>query len=123
MRPYKRFLDTGVEGVDPTRQFSQIVMKDFNSLDSHRRRSRQMAKSNMDSYPSPYSNLPSKTVLDLPESFDVMVPPLTLPGAVVGTTKCTYRRGMLEQATGRINRNALGIEALSFPRNPTDNVT
>ena len=115
MRPYKRFLEIGANGIDPSRQFTEMVMKDTSSLGIHHlRKSRSMAKSQLDNYKS--DSMPPAVV---------QVPPLNLPeGAVAaGTTKFTYRRGMLDLATGTVNRNALGIEALSFPRNPTDNIT
>ena len=48
MRPYKRFLEIGVNGIDPSRQFTEMVMKDSSSI--HLRKSRSMAKSQLDNY-------------------------------------------------------------------------
>ena len=100
VRPFKRFIQVGSNGVDPSKQFTRIVMKDSSSLDFHRGPSRPGASTNFGRYSS---SMPQ-------ERMSAAVPTLNLAGPVVGTTKCTYRRGMLDSETGRVDRNALGMD-------------
>ena len=50
VRPYKRFLDPGSNGVDPAKQFAKVVMKDSSSLDKYRGYDRPGAMTNLSRY-------------------------------------------------------------------------
>lgn len=92
VRPYNRFMSERKQntGIDPAANFTRFIMRE-NSIDVYR--------------PDRVGTLPrSQTV--------------TAGKVPIGTTKCTFKMGLSSEA--KLDRNALGIESQSFPKNPTD---
>ena len=98
VRPYKRFIDNRVadSGVDPVQNYARFALKQ-QSLDAYR-------DSRMGTIPRSDSSC--------------SIPQGQVPS---GTTKHTYKIGLGVNA--KLDRNALSMEARTFPKNPTDNIS